>query len=276
MLALVNPLLCFKTLEDVPITEKNHHQLLASQWMGQFGHDYIAHAVWNGNFAGVVKRKQVLPAEAILREGSPVEYESGGAFGQRSVVQLVSFPEETFEEIDQLFLTPKQKNSLTELEKFFQTKNFSGGEKYLEKLLDNELFLRKLSAYDLSEEEEKQIKNINEFFDKFLENKFLWVKEGFLDARNHRNEKYAREYWNEAKKFIETENRILTFEEEAFFNRCTEQKEPKSSAIPVENDPKLLISNNQIEKSLQNQLLQGLENQVDTTSWGSAANSLTV
>jgi hypothetical protein len=87
---------------EEPSPEQIEQSQLIQAWLDQHGHNYVAHAVWEGNIEKVIKRGAVIPAEAALKETGFVEYEKGDTQGSRGTLELDE-------------LTNKEKNFFTEL-----------------------------------------------------------------------------------------------------------------------------------------------------------------
>ncbi len=102
-------------------TEQVTPSEVMDQWISDFGHDYIAHAVWPGNFEGVVQSRQIMPSEGILRLKKWVEYEAGMQYGERNRIHLPEFSKEDLAKIKQNILTEKDLKKLNELEALLKT-----------------------------------------------------------------------------------------------------------------------------------------------------------
>lgn len=118
-----------------PFTPNNEQQLLIQNWLSTWKDDFVAHAIWNGNFSSVVKDKAILPAEAILRTKGSVEREKG-TYGNRVIETLPSLTSEDIAALETL--DPENESDLQKLLKEQSENPFSVAEK--EKL--NELQIK--------------------------------------------------------------------------------------------------------------------------------------
>lgn len=96
LFALSHKLLKISTVEEENATGQ---RTLTQEWLSKWSEDFVAHAVWNGNFEGVIKEGAVLPAEAILRKTGSVSRENV-LFGNRIVEALPKLSQEDIDELE--------------------------------------------------------------------------------------------------------------------------------------------------------------------------------
>jgi hypothetical protein len=178
-------------VEKIPLEEMLAEQTLVDNWLLLYGHDYIAHAVWNGNFSLVVKSKAVLPAEAILRTRKVVEYEKGATDGSRGHATLITLSPVTISAIDKTnALTQDQQDLLEKLEAFLATKNFAEDLELLQSCPDLAFYLKSYSTLDLRPKYWREAKEYVEQHDRLLtsDERQILVEYDELNKRNQDGE----------------------------------------------------------------------------------------
>lgn len=157
--------------------ELKMHQARVQDWIDKHGKEFIAHAVWTGNFTTLVKQGgNIKAAEAILREEGIVECEIGNKYEARAVLKMIKLTEEDIQTLEVLdedkqqeldFLLTKRKTSLSqeeykELKQLYKKIKMEGSKRIPEQELEGIMSPDIL----LNAEKERELKGATELIEK--------------------------------------------------------------------------------------------------------------
>lgn len=93
--------IAFPELPTIPSDVMALQQEIVTNWLGLWKCNFVAHAIWDGNFQDIVNKGCVLPAEAVLRRDGKVEREAG-VYGCRTIDSLPTLSEEELKTLEVL------------------------------------------------------------------------------------------------------------------------------------------------------------------------------